>query len=249
MRYRFRCEYRGDAFHGWQVQHGLATVYTVQAELQHAFLVALGAEVNLVGSGRTDTGVHSRGQAVHFDWEGEPLDCVRLEKSINGIAHRAVRIRNLGLAPDGFHARYAATSRYYVYTIYTRHVALACEYGWQCGKLNPAPEPMERESRLFLGEHDFNDFSIPRNDGKSTLCILTEFHLEQHGHIQTWHIRGNRFLHRQVRSMVGLLVDVGRGKLPEGSVTKVFDGTFKGERMWAPPEGLCLEDVEYPEKW
>jgi len=247
MRYRFRCEYFGASFHGWQVQNGSGAVYTVQSELEHAFFVALKTPVKLTGAGRTDSGVHARGQCAHFDWEGEPIDCGLLERSINGIAHRGVRIRNLELAPEGFHARFSATARYYQFTIYRRPVALKREYGWHCGKMPMEPQLMVQESQSFLGHHDFDAFSIPRNDGKPTDCILTEFRLEERGDEMVWHIRGNRFLHRQVRSMMGLLVDVGRGKSPLGSVNAVFAGTFHGQRLWAPPEGLCLEDVEYPD--
>ncbi len=76
---------------------------------------------------------------------------------------------------------------------------------WECGRVNLNVEVMEREALSFLGTHDFNDFSIPRHDGKSTECTLTEFRLEQRGHVLVWHIKGNRFLHRQVRSMMGML--------------------------------------------
>lgn len=246
-RFRFHVEYDGAAFHGWQIQNGSAKAYTVQAELEHAFRVSLREEVKLTCAGRTDTGVHARGQCVHFDWDGPEFDCGILERSINGIANRAVCIHDLQPAPPDFHARHRAISRYYVFTLYTRQVSLAQEYGWQCGKMKLDPDAMEREAQRFLGTHDFDPFSIPRNDGKTTLCHLTEFRLERKGHIQYWHIKGNRFLHRQVRSMMGLLVDVGRGKHPEGTVDAIFAGTFEGQRMWAPPEGLCLEGVEYPD--
>lgn len=247
QRYRFHVEYFGAAFHGWQVQNGSASAYTVQAELEHAFQIALKVPVSLACAGRTDAGVHARGQCAHFDWPGEPLDGPLLERSINGIAHRAVCIRDLEPCSPDFHARHSAQSRYYQYTVYLRPVSLAKEYGWQCGKLRLDSERMAREAQSFLGIHDFDPFSIPRNDGKPTLCNLTEFRLELKDHVQIWHIRGNRFLHRQVRSMLGLLVDVGRSRHEEGSVSAIFAGTFKGQRMWAPPDGLCLEGVEYPD--
>ena len=91
---------------------------------------------------------------------------------------------------------------------------------------------------------------IPRNDGKSTLCTLTEFRLER---VNDWtcmfHIRGNRFLHRQVRAMVGTLFDVGRGRFPNGTVDAIFSKQFEGERTWAPPQGLVLQDVEYADNY
>ena len=120
------------------------------------------------------------------------------------------------------------------------------DFGWECGSLNLDIEAMGREAQSFLGEHDFIDFCIPRNDGKSTLCTLSEFRLER---LNDWscmfHIKGNRFLHRQGRAMVGTLFDVGRGRYPEGTVNQIFEKKFKGERTWAPPQGLVLENVEY----
>jgi tRNA pseudouridine38-40 synthase len=167
-------------------------------------------------------------------------------RSVNGLTKRLIRIRDLEACSSEFHSRYDALSRYYQYTIFTRPVALMRDFGWECGSLNLNLDVMEREAQSFLGEHDFIDFCIPRNDGKSTLCTLTEFRLER---LNDWscmfHIRGNRFLHRQVRAMVGTLFDIGRGRYPEGTVKSIFDKTFKGERTWAPPQGLVLQDVEY----
>jgi tRNA pseudouridine38-40 synthase len=248
MRFRFRCEYLGSAFFGWQEQneHGQTKFVSVQSALQKAFAIALRAPVNLVASGRTDTGVHARGQCVHFDWEGDSFDCEKTVRSINGLTQRLIRIRNLEPCASDFHARHDAVSRYYQYTMFTRPVALMRDYGWECGQLGLDLNKMEREAKSFLGEHDFIRFCIPRNDGKSTLCTLSEFSLDRlNAYTAVWHIRGNRFLHRQVRAMVGTLFDVGLGRYPEGTVASIFADTFKGERTWAPPQGLVLEDVLY----
>ena len=247
MRYRFRCEYLGSAFYGWQEQNeaGKTKFVTVQSTLEEAFSIALRAPVRIVGSGRTDTGVHARGQCAHFDFDGE-LDTFKTERSINGLTKRLIRIRDLQPCREDFNARFDAVSRYYQYTVFTRPVALMRDFGWECGSLSLDLEAMEREAQAFLGEHDFIDFCIPRNYGKSTLCTLTEFRLER---LNDWtcvfHIRGNRFLHRQVRAMVGTLFDVGRGRYPNGTVETIFAKQFKGERTWAPPQGLVLQDVEY----
>jgi tRNA pseudouridine38-40 synthase len=165
---------------------------------------------------------------------------------VNGLTKRLIRIRDLERCADDFNARYDAVLRYYQYTLYTRPVALMREFGWECGSQNLDLDAMEKEAQAFLGEHDFIDFCIPRNDGKSTLCTLFEFRLER---VNDWtavfHIKGNRFLHRQVRAMVGTLYDVGRGRYPLGTVQTIFDKKFKGERTWAPPQGLVLQNVEY----
>ena len=106
---------------------------------------------------------------------------------------------------------------------------------------------MENMKKLKVSKHaDFIRFCIPRHDGKSTVCNLTRFELVRvNDYISQWHIQGNRFLHRQVRAMVGTLFDVGRGRYPKGSVQEIFAENFKGERTMAPPQGLVLEDVIY----
>lgn len=249
MRYRFRCEYLGSAFYGWQEQNeaGTTKFITVQSELQKAFAISLRHEVRLVGSGRTDTGVSARGQCVHFDWEHEPFDLLKTEYSINGLTKRLIRIRELEPCAPDFHARHDAISRYYQYTIFTRPVALHRDFGWECGNTPLDLDLMEKEAAAFVGYHDFIGFCIPRHDGKITFCDLTEFRMERvNEYTIRFHIRGNRFLHRQVRAMVGTLFDIGRGRYPEGTICKIFAREFKGERMWAPSQGLILEDVVYP---
>lgn len=248
MRFRFRCEYLGNAFFGWQIQNenGVQKFPSVQGVLENAFTVVLRAPIKLIGSGRTDTGVHARGQCVHFDWDGADFDIEKTIRSVNGLTRRLIRIRDLEQTTSDFHARHSALSRYYQYTLFTRPVALYRDFGWECGSLEINWKLMEKEAESFLGEHDFIRFCIPRNDGKSTHCILTEFRMEhRNDYTVVWHIRGNRFLHRQVRAMVGTLFDIGRGRYPEGTISAIFENCFHGERTWAPPQGLILEDVIY----
>ena len=245
MRYRFRCEYLGSAYYGWQEQneHGKTKYVTVQSALEEAFKTALRTPIDLVAAGRTDTGVHARGQMVHFDYDGE-IDCKKLTRSINGLGRHTVKIRDLEVCDPEFHSRYDAVSRYYVYSIFTRPVALLRDFGWEIGHLPIDYDLMQREAKSFIGEHDFIRFCIPRNDGKSTLCNITRFELVQvSDYMVQWHIQGNRFLHRQVRAMVGTLFDVGRGRYPEGTVKEIFADRFKGARKMAPPPALLPADV------
>ena len=147
MRYRFRCEYLGSAFYGWQAQNegGKTKFVTVQSALEQAFSVALRTPVRITGSGRTDTGVHARGQCVHFDFDGE-IDCAKIVRSINGLTQRLIRIRDLEPCAPDFHSRYDALCRYYQYTIFTRPVALLRDFGWECGSLNLDLDAMEQEA-------------------------------------------------------------------------------------------------------
>jgi len=246
MRCRFTCEYNGFAFSGWQEQlkDGVIREKTVQNELERAFSIALRQKINIVGAGRTDAGVHARGQVAHFDCEEQNLNCQVLENSVNALSDKNVCIRNLELCPANFHARYSAKERYYIYTFCIEPMVLGREYAWECGyRLNA--ELMAEEAKCFLGLRDFKAFSVARHDGKSTICNITEFRFEKIGNLLRWHICGNRFLHKQVRSMTGILFDIGRGRYELGSVNKIFNGEFKGERTWAPPQGLILESVSY----
>lgn len=244
MRYRFICEYNGAAFCGWQEQlkNGVICQKTVQSELEKAFSTALRQKIVIVGAGRTDSGVHAKAQVAHFDYEFkiENGKLRILENSVNALSDRNVCVRDIEPCPDDFHARYSAKERYYQYRICNEPVVLGREYLWECGyKLNA--ELIAKEAQSFLGVHDFAPFCVPRNDGKSTICEIFQFKFEDN----IFHIRGNRFLHKQVRAMVGLLVDIGRGRYGLGTVESIFKGEFKGERTWAPPQGLVLAGVGY----
>ena len=241
-RYKFTISYNGTAFSGFQRQ---GETRTVQLELENALRKLGWKEESIIGAGRTDSGVHAAGQVVSaaMEWHhGEE----QLRSALNAALPPDLAVLKAEKAAADFNARYDAVLRYYQYTIFTRPVALMRDFGWECGSLNLDIEAMGREAQSFLGEHDFIDFCIPRNDGKSTLCTLSEFRLER---LNDWscmfHIKGNRFLHRQVRAMVGTLFDIGRGRYPEGTVNQIFEKKFKGERTWAPPQGLVLENVEY----
>ena len=122
-------QYDGTAYHGWQTQEN---AITVQEVVERAIFMLTGAKSPVVGCSRTDTGVHARGQCVHFDFDGE-IDCARLERSINGLTKRLIRIRDLEPCAPDFHSRYDALCRYYQYTIFTRPVALMRDFGWECG--------------------------------------------------------------------------------------------------------------------
>lgn len=247
-RYRFWCEYLGNAFFGWQAQNqdGKTKFKSVQSTLEDAFAIVLRKKLKLVGAGRTDSGVHARGLCVHFDFDEEILDLKKIEKSINGLSKRLIRIRGLELCDPDFHARHSAVSRSYSYTIFIRPVALYRDFGWECGNLQLDIDLMEQEAKDFIGYHDFIDFCIPRNDGKTTHSHIFQFKMERpNDYSVCFQIQGNRFLHKQIRAMVGTLFDVGRGRHPRGTVQAIFNQSFKGERTWAPPQGLVLESVNY----
>jgi tRNA pseudouridine38-40 synthase len=239
-RYRFAVEYLGSDFAGWQIQPGQATV---QGELERALAICLRGRVAVTGAGRTDAGVHASGQVAHFDWDGE-LDPHRVQRSVNALTPDSVFIRALEACAPEFHARYAARSRRYRYRIALRPTALHAALSWYPGL--PIDVPRFRSALADVaGTHDFVNFSVPRDDGKGTDCEVLRADASADAAFLEVTLEANRFLHKMVRSIVGAAFDVGRGALPEGSLRRILDGTFRGERTWAPAHGLCLERVAY----
>jgi tRNA pseudouridine38-40 synthase len=239
-RYRFAVEYLGTDYVGWQVQ---PEQISVQSELEKALEICLRTTVKIVGAGRTDAGVHATGQVAHFDCEQE-LNCLKVERSLNALTPDSLAIRRLEPCSLDFHARYSAQSRLYRYRIALRPTALLGHMSWFPG----IPMDADRfgsELAYAMGKHDFVNFSVPREDGKSTECevLQAQVHIDEGFLIVT--LEANRFLHKMVRSLVGASFDVARQALPRGLVRDILGGNFKGERTWAPAKGLSLERVRY----
>ncbi len=249
-RFRFAVEYFGEPFAGWQIQDNAVSV---QGKLEKALETVLrppaDSPVRVTGAGRTDAGVHATAQVAHFEIEEDsetPLDPGRLQKSLNALCGPHIRVRGLEACPPKFHARFSALSRQYVYRIALRPVALLDPISWY------PPWPFDpglftAELKTALGKHDFLSFSIPRNDGKSTLCDVNLVETRQEGPILEVRIRADRFLHKMVRSLIGASFDVARGAQQPGLIRAILEERFDGERFWAPPRGLCLEKVRYPD--
>lgn len=244
-RYRFAVEYLGTAYAGWQFQPGQKTV---QEALETALKTCLRADITVLGSGRTDAGVHARAQVAHFDCDAV-LDARRVEHSVNALTPDDIVVRRMEACREDFHARFDATSRIYHYRIARRPTALMGHLSWYPGFAVDA-DRMRDELRGLEGTHDFVNFSVPREDGKSTDCTLLRTDVIVETEVLIVVVEANRFLHKMVRSMVGAAFDVGRGKEPAGLARRILDGSFGGpgeERTWAPAQGLCLVKVAYPD--
>lgn len=240
VRYRFWVEYLGTHFAGWQIQAGPATV---QGELEKALAICLRQPITIVGAGRTDAGVHGRGQVAHFDCE-QILELRKVERSINALTPESIFIRGLENCPHDFHARYSALARRYHYRIALRPTSLMGHLAWYSGYTLEV-ELLKTELANVIGTHDFIHFSVPREDGKSTLCEVVKAEVNQEDEILIITLEANRFLHKMVRSIVGASFDVARGAWEPGLVKQILEGKFQGERTWAPAHGLCLEKIKY----
>jgi len=240
QRYRLTIEYLGTQYHGWQRQPQKPTI---QQTLEEAFKICLRQTITIVGSGRTDTGVHAKGQVAHFDCETS-FEPKKIELSVNHLTPPDVFIRGLEPCSLEFHARYHAIYREYQYKIWFRPSAHHYHDSWHC-PYSLDPELFLSELKDVEGSHDFLGFSIPRNDGKTTDCIIQKTNLKVNADSFIITIRGNRFLHKMVRSIMGACYDVSRKKHKPGLVKSILNQNCQVERTWAPSKGLCLEKVGY----
>jgi tRNA pseudouridine38-40 synthase len=239
-KWRMRVSYDGRSFLGWQRQpQGL----TVQEALEAALLTTLRHPVAVEGAGRTDTGVHARGQVLHFRSDAVK-DARRTMHSLNSLLPDGAAVRDLCDAPEDFSARYSAQWREYCYRIrYARDPLAPCNV-WHPRRHFDAAKISEAIA-WFEGRHDFDAFSIPRDDGRHTMCtILLSRAVTNPDGVDLW-IRGDRFLHRMVRSMVGFCMDVSRGAMGRAEFDRMISGEKVEPRFWAPPDGLTLERVGY----
>jgi tRNA pseudouridine38-40 synthase len=248
-RYRLLLEYDGSVFHGWQIQPNGPTV---QDAVERALEVLLRYRPDVVGSGRTDAGVHARGQVAHFDTL-EPVEPLRASRSLNGLLPRAVRVRRLSEVDDSFHARYDAVSRRYHYYVSTVPTALQAGYRWL---LIPAPDfdRMNEAAALLLGTHDFDAFCRIQSETVNRVCTVSharfvpEIRDYPDGDAECWRFEvvADRFLHGMVRAIVGTLVQIGRGNRDVESIEEILGS--RDRRMAgpaAPAHGLVLEHVGY----
>lgn len=244
-RFRLLIEYDGSSFHGWQIQPNQPTV---QEALESALSTILRTDISVVGSGRTDTGVHARGQIAHFTTEGD-ADEAKLLRSLNGILPDAIAVLAVEQAPEDFHARYDARRRLYLYFVSSAPRALDRHRRW---KLWPTPDfnCMNQAANELLGTHDFDSFCITQSETKNRVCTVERAIWLEDGRRNDWRfeIAADRFLHGMVRAIVGTLVEIGHGKRPVDDMTRIIaaqDRRCAGQA--APSHGLALERVEYPE--
>jgi tRNA pseudouridine38-40 synthase len=244
-RFRFLIEYHGGPFVGWQRQ---AAGLSVQGALEAALARLDPAAPSVTGAGRTDAGVHAAGQVAHADlardWDG-----FRLAAALNHwLRPHPVAVLAAEPAAPGFHARFDAVERSYLYRIVDRAapLALAAGLAWRTPTLD-APA-MAEAARALVGRHDFTTFRAAQCQAASPLRTLDALDVtREEGEVRI-RARARSFLHNQVRGMVGTLVQVGLGRwAPERAAAALAARDRAACGPVAPPDGLCLVAVRYPE--
>ena len=239
--YRLDVAYDGTDFHGYGIQPG---VRTVQGELEKALARQVG-DVVTVAAGRTDRGVHASGQVVCFSHPDE-IDADRVMRSLNHQLGDEIAVLELRRIDDDFHARFSATARAYRYEILNRpvHDPLRSRTTWH------VPEPLDVEAMraataVFLGGHDFASF-CRKVSGKSTVRQVLWAGWRSADDVLELSIGANSFCHQMVRSIVMVLVDVGRGRLDGAQAEAILTAADRRQgRGVAPPQGLSLVGVGY----
>jgi tRNA pseudouridine38-40 synthase len=244
-RWKLTLEYDGTGFCGWQRQtHDLS----VQQVIEEAIQKFSGETAALHVAGRTDAGVHARGQVAHFDLVRETnADEVQGAINFHVKPHRVVVLKAENI-PDDFHARFSARARTYKYTVINRRapLALKADQAWHVSRpLELAP--MREAAGVLIGNHDFSTFRAHNCQAQSPVKTLDVMDIEQNGEEIVFTTRARSFLYHQVRNMVGTLVMVGMEQWSLAAFAAAFkaaDRTKGGPT--APAQGLCFWEVEYP---
>jgi tRNA pseudouridine38-40 synthase len=241
MRFRLNIEYDGSAYKGWQLQKGQITV---QGEIEHALKQIFSDHVGIIGAGRTDTGVHARGQVAHFDLE-HPTDPNILLRSLNGILQNDIRIKEVSLVKPDFHARYSAKFREYHYCISPQPVAMLRHFTWHL-TYNLDLNLLNQAAKYILGNIDFTSFCRKNSDVNNHFCNVKKAEWLKKDDLIIFIIQADRFLHGMVRALVGTFVDIGRNKLTVSDMKTILqDKNRSSASQSAPARGLILEKVFY----
>lgn len=249
MNFKLIIQYDGTDFHGWQMQERQRTV---QGELVRVLSLLNGESVTVSGSGRTDAGVHAEGQVanVHLKKSFAPE---KLRGAINGNLRRDLRVLQVEVVDDDFHARFSARSKTYVYRVVNAPVVSPFWYRYALHEARPLDiVKMQTAARLFLGVHDWTAFSAANSDAESRVREVTQLDVETFfdaragANIVHFTVSAEGFLRYMVRSIVGTLLEVGRG---EKSAAEVLQAIATGDRnlagATAAAHGLTLLKVRY----
>lgn len=245
IRYFIELAYNGSKFHGWQIQPGAPTV---QEELNRALTTLLREEINVVGAGRTDTGVHASFYVAHFDIERELSDPDQTAYKLNRLTGKDIAISRIYAVSPEKHARFSAISRTYKYFIDKQKDPFTYEFAW---KVFPLPDIrlMNKACEILFEYTDFTSFSKLHTDAKTNNCTILEAYWEDTGKQLVFTIKANRFLRNMVRAIVGTLMEIGQGKQTSENLRQIIESKNRcNAGTSVPGHALFLWNIEYPKE-
>ena len=235
--------YEGTSYHGWQIQPGLSTI---QGIMQTQLARILGHPVKVYGAGRTDAGVHAEGQVAHFR-TSKAMEGKVLGRALNAGLPRDIVIRHIEEVSPAFHAQFDAKGKEYRYYLFN-HPVMSPFYR-RYSLFVPIPLDLDRMREALshlIGTHDFYSLSVASEDKENTVRTITKAELIQEKDFLIITLEGNGFLHKMVRRIVGTMLEVGKQKIPGGTIPDILktrDKRLSGGSV--PPNGLFLVSVRY----
>ena len=242
-RYLIAFSYDGGSFHGYQIQPNATTVQSV---LQDKLSLLLGSPLEIVGSSRTDTGVHAHEQFAHFDLPVGKSVKENWVFRLNRMLPDSLAVQGIYKVADDFHARFAALSRTYEYRISPLKSPFNSQYAYRFG-VDLDIETMNQAAALFFPHTDYQCFSKVKTEVTTFNCTIMQAFWDYRGDELIFTIQGNRFLRGMVRAVVGTLLEVGQGRLNQNQLQEILDSKDRCKAGRAvPAHGLHLLKVEYP---
>ena len=241
--YKLIIQYDGTNYCGWQIQEN---VVTVQQKIRDSINLLLKEEINLIGSGRTDTGVHALGQVANFQTEQE-IDLYKLIYSMNSILPNDISIVDGEKVDAEFHSRFSAKKRSYIYLLSHKKSPFYKSYSLHYPNLNPEQiSNLNSLSKVLFGEHDFTSFSKKNTEIENKICTIHSIHWRSTGSFTVFYVEANRFLHGMVKTFVGTILHAEKNNF-EGDYLKEIlakkDRAAAGEAVIS--KGLFLYKVRY----
>lgn len=244
MRYFFEISYDGTNYHGWQKQ---PNSNTIQETIENCLSTIAKQKIDIVGAGRTDSGVHAREMIAHFDFN-DNVDLIKLSHQLNSFLPNDIAIDNIFKVKKDSHARFSAISRSYDYIISCKKNPLLINRVYQLNtKLDI--DQLNYASSFLFEHNNFKSFSKSRSDVKTYDCKIIDAKWKQDGDLLIFSIEANRFLRNMVRAIVGTLLDVGFEKTSLSEFHEIIKSKDRSKAgTSAPAKGLVLTKVIYPEQ-
>lgn len=245
MRYLVTVQYKGTAYCGWQKQT-VSKLPSVQEEIEKILSKILNEDIKIFGSGRTDAGVHALGQTFHFN-TGKHIDFYKFSHGFNELISNDIVLVELKEVDESFHARFSAKGKTYLYKIENKnHFDPFNENLAYQLKTKLDLKAMEEASKVFVGEHNFQNFTSKEEDDNNFVRNISKIAFSEDEKFINIELTGNGFMRYMVRMIIGNLVQVGLGKLTKEEIEKDLTSNLRKPSSYkAPAEGLYLKEVIY----
>ena len=243
MRYFIDISYDGSNYHGWQIQ---PNADTVQHQINLAFSTILNEEINVLGAGRTDTGVHAKKMIAHFD-TNQTIDFEKFKYRINGFLKNDISLNDIYKVKDDAHARFSAISRTYEYRVSRTKNPFSVNSYLLLRDLDF--QSMKKACKFLHGSHDYTSFAKLHSENYTNNCEVYIANWKEDENSLIFTIKANRFLRNMVRAIVGTLIEIGEGKISFSDIETILMSKDRANAGYSvPANGLSLIDIEYPKE-